>query len=107
MLRHLEIVKSFHSAGKDGVEYDYQFRRLKSRNSDMVWGEFISELAGTIKENKAAQQKKADSAKRSEEHTSELQSLTNLVCRLLLEKKKQIVSKHIPQLIISSHMLTS
>src|SRR5438046_4551327 len=29
---------------------------------------------------------------RSEEHTSELQSLTNLVCRLLLEKKKN--NKH-------------
>src|SRR5437016_6923221 len=29
---------------------------------------------------------------RSEEHTSELQSLTNLVCRLLLEKKKK--TKH-------------
>src|SRR5262249_58646044 len=28
-------------------------------------------------------------AVRSEEHTSELQSLTNLVCRLLLEKKKR------------------
>src|SRR5438046_6181271 len=28
-------------------------------------------------------------SKRSEEHTSELQSLTNLVCRLLLEKKKK------------------
>src|SRR5438093_6152444 len=28
------------------------------------------------------------STSRSEEHTSELQSLTNLVCRLLLEKKK-------------------
>src|SRR5258706_6073497 len=28
-------------------------------------------------------------APRSEEHTSELQSLTNLVCRLLLEKKKK------------------
>src|SRR5438093_8730590 len=28
-------------------------------------------------------------ADRSEEHTSELQSLTNLVCRLLLEKKKK------------------
>src|SRR5258706_4937962 len=27
---------------------------------------------------------------RSEEHTSELQSLTNLVCRLLLEKKKHV-----------------
>ena len=30
---------------------------------------------------------------RSEEHTSELQSLTNLVCRLLLEKKKQTKKK--------------
>src|SRR5690242_21402664 len=29
---------------------------------------------------------------RSEEHTSELQSHVNLVCRLLLEKKKNIVS---------------
>src|SRR5690606_40334565 len=28
---------------------------------------------------------------RSEEHTSELQSRENLVCRLLLEKKKQII----------------
>src|SRR5262249_61814183 len=31
---------------------------------------------------------------RSEEHTSELQSLTNLVCRLLLEKKKKTKTKH-------------
>src|SRR5262249_17227718 len=30
--------------------------------------------------------------KRSEEHTSELQSLTNLLCRLLLEKKKPTLS---------------
>src|SRR5262249_57146421 len=30
---------------------------------------------------------KGDGDGRSEEHTSELQSLTNLVCRLLLEKK--------------------
>src|SRR2546430_10660807 len=30
--------------------------------------------------------------KRSEEHTSELQSQSNLVCRLLLEKKKHISS---------------
>src|SRR5205085_10830230 len=29
-----------------------------------------------------------DAAARSEEHTSELQSQSNLVCRLLLEKKK-------------------
>src|SRR5438093_2206236 len=32
---------------------------------------------------------------RSEEHTSELQSLTNLVCRLLLEKKKKKNNKDI------------
>src|SRR2546425_5588647 len=31
----------------------------------------------------------ATEAKRSEEHTSELQSLAYLVCRLLLEKKKK------------------
>src|SRR5438270_10575256 len=29
---------------------------------------------------------------RSEEHTSELQSQSNLVCRLLLEKKKKLLS---------------
>src|SRR2546430_7763396 len=29
---------------------------------------------------------------RSEEHTSELQSQSNLVCRLLLEKKKQSIN---------------
>src|SRR5260370_28215303 len=31
--------------------------------------------------------------RRSEEHTSELQSHLNLVCRLLLEKKKKIISR--------------
>src|SRR2546427_7406682 len=31
-----------------------------------------------------------DDVLRSEEHTSELQSQSNLVCRLLLEKKKKI-----------------
>src|SRR5690606_39482121 len=31
--------------------------------------------------------------RRSEEHTSELQSRENLVCRLLLEKKKQVKIK--------------
>src|SRR5258706_7937151 len=32
---------------------------------------------------------------RSEEHTSELQSLTNIVCRLLLEKKKNITARRL------------
>src|SRR5438477_5491109 len=33
------------------------------------------------------------SAPRSEEHTSELQSHVNLVCRLLLEKKKENITR--------------
>src|SRR2546430_13433594 len=39
---------------------------------------------------------------RSEEHTSELQSQSNLVCRLLLEKKKR---KTIEPLVIFNHSL--
>src|SRR2546430_5192502 len=35
----------------------------------------------------------AASVKRSEEHTSELQSQSNLVCRLLLEKKKNSIGQ--------------
>src|SRR5690606_40730509 len=34
---------------------------------------------------------------RSEEHTSELQSRENLVCRLLLEKKNTTRTRHTPQ----------
>src|SRR2546427_5630260 len=34
---------------------------------------------------------------RSEEHTSELQSQSNLVCRLLLEKKKKNAATHIQE----------
>src|SRR5260370_1655592 len=34
-------------------------------------------------------QRRGDAGSRSEEHTSELQSHLNLVCRLLLEKKKK------------------
>src|SRR5947199_7271543 len=39
---------------------------------------------------------------RSEEHTSELQSLRHLVCRLLLEKKK-IIANHTPTITITMH----
>src|SRR5258706_9932827 len=37
---------------------------------------------------------------RSEEHTSELQSLTNLVCRLLLEKKKKYPDQRLVESVI-------
>src|SRR2546430_10635133 len=46
---------------------------------------------------------------RSEEHTSELQSQSNLVCRLLLEKKKQFrampyVYVHVLECCTASHL---
>src|SRR2546430_8821148 len=40
--------------------------------------------------NRAPRSNALMKAARSEEHTSELQSQSNLVCRLLLEKKKKI-----------------
>src|SRR2546427_8868858 len=44
---------------------------------------------GCLGEQHRDQLARGDLHPRSEEHTSELQSQSNLVCRLLLEKKKQ------------------
>src|SRR5262249_62133490 len=44
----------------------------------------VREIAGAARSEAVMP---APARQRSEEHTSELQSLTNLVCRLLLEKK--------------------
>src|SRR5260370_16840825 len=49
-----------------------------------------------------------DGAIRSEEHTSELQSHLNLVCRLLLEKKnKQTPQTSLPNPTLSHHTIHS
>src|SRR5438093_1965692 len=61
--------------------------------------DFLNALSGglflgqTMQEDVAVTQDRL----RSEEHTSELQSLTNLVCRLLLEKKKKKKKEYIQQ----------
>src|SRR3989441_8208649 len=65
---------------------------LTRRSSDLrrpkrVWGRSKIRAAGGDPDCDPA---------RSEEHTSELQSLAYLVCRLLLEKKKQIRSSYPP-----------
>src|SRR5438046_10758347 len=44
--------------------------------------------AGALRAGCAGRGRASARTARSEEHTSEIQSLTNLVCRLLLEKKK-------------------
>src|SRR5258708_15768180 len=45
-----------------------------------------------------------DSRHRSEEHTSELQSPDHLVCRLLLEKKKEPLKHHVHTTIYTLHL---
>src|SRR5256885_7777516 len=61
----------------------------KKKKKKKMWYFYTMEYHATIK-------------KRSEEHTSELQSPCNLVCRLLLEKKKKIKIRHEHQLITLS-----
>src|SRR2546425_6676456 len=49
----------------------------------------LAETAGGQQKNDGRQETECAHELRSEEHTSELQSLAYLVCRLLLEKKKK------------------
>src|SRR5699024_11698723 len=63
-----------------GAVHDYLTGMISIRNR----GAHIPELAGKFLGNV--------SKHRSEEHTSELQSRFDLVCRLLLEKKKRSAS---------------
>src|SRR2546430_9013418 len=51
-------------------------------------GAYQSHLSGSVPWRRGPLDRAGRSQQRSEEHTSELQSQSNLVCRLLLEKKK-------------------
>src|SRR5690606_40051361 len=72
-------------------------KRLPGKVGEMslAGGDFLLLLSGDGKVN--GQQEKdlfyVSIPRRSEEHTSELQSRENLVCRLLLEKKKKTTAK--------------
>src|SRR5262249_15818714 len=68
-------------------------RTIKIPLAFLDGGKYQSMLARDLKDEAAAVtvENISISRNRSEEHTSELQSLTNLVCRLLLEKKKKIL----------------
>src|SRR2546430_13211786 len=55
-----------------------ELARLRALEQDVRWG------------SKPMDAERQERLRRSEEHTSELQSQSNLVCRLLLEKKKNI-----------------
>src|SRR5205814_9716580 len=49
----------------------------------------LEQLRGLLDEHPELVRQRGTNGNRSEEHTSELQSLRHLVCRLLLEKKKK------------------
>src|SRR2546427_8434278 len=59
--------------------YTTLFRSIYKRNHQLQW---------TTNRSRARRFSFGPREHRSEEHTSELQSQSNLVCRLLLEKKK-------------------
>src|SRR3989441_7704759 len=66
-----------HQAGQQRIE----FLEKKIQTKDEVLAELMAEHMAL----------KKSLGERSEEHTSELQSLAYLVCRLLLEKKKKVI----------------
>src|SRR5690606_41313014 len=72
---------------KDSLDKEVYFRfaqSLKGIKDYEKGDEIMSEYLGYT----------VDTKQRSEEHTSELQSRENLVCRLLLEKKKRNVREN-------------
>ena len=60
LLRHMQIVKNIHGSGKDGVEYDFQFRRLKGQHKDIRWGEYLAELAVEMKDRRLPAPKRVE-----------------------------------------------
>src|SRR2546430_8779851 len=73
--------------------YTTLFRSVRDRRtmafiSKAFFGVDADSTAPASSHRSAGIHRSATSPQRSEEHTSELQSQSNLVCRLLLEKKK-------------------
>src|SRR6266404_2055833 len=60
-----------------------------------IWIRRGSPTSRTSRRRSASRDRGSPPSRRSEEHTSELQSLAYLVCRLLLEKKKKNKKLHI------------
>src|SRR5256885_9823943 len=73
--------------------YTTLFRSTVAPKATVAWPVYrasTSDHAACTRVLAVTRSRWANSTSRSEEHTSELQSPCNLVCRLLLEKKKNI-----------------
>src|SRR5699024_5674762 len=74
---------------KTSMAYQQDFLKLGMRmNENLSYQEWVETYKKIVYWELALQKIEDDSMHRSEEHTSELQSRFDLVCRLLLEKKK-------------------
>src|SRR5688572_32554114 len=67
------------------------------RHSDSLDDRRVRQPRVRVDAGVAAGLREQPDAARSEEHTSELQSQSNLVCRLLLEKKNQLPAERPPR----------
>src|SRR2546425_9401191 len=75
---------------KDGTQNDQAAARIFCEKADRVGWQHRSDDRGVAQDAVEPQDRNhQEPEQRSEEHTSELQSLAYLVCRLLLEKKKK------------------
>src|SRR5258706_11373211 len=91
-----QILGSFPSVRMRRMRRDDFSRRMMREHrlstDDLIYPVFVldgSKRREPVASMPGVERLSVDQLFRSEEHTSELQSLTNLVCRLLLEKKKK------------------
>src|SRR2546427_2467866 len=75
--------------------YSHYFRRLGIVSYGLSPFPLSQAESRGVHGNDERERRQAVAHDRSEEHTSELQSQSNLVCRLLLEKKKKTEERHI------------
>src|SRR5437899_9788201 len=85
--RHSYDISIFHLDAKNPDTY--RIRNMDVEHRFRGWLQQHSDQAGADLAALSTDSEFIDALKRSEEHTSELQSLRHLVCRLLLEKKNQ------------------
>src|SRR2546429_4825045 len=71
--------------------YTALFRSVRGAACDTSFGLTYRSVAARVPLTRSCSNRNANVFSRSEEHTSELQSRLHLVCRLLLEKKKNKV----------------
>src|SRR3712207_7301400 len=79
----------FRSVGEDGRVRGVDDQLPTHRHASVVGGTPPTPQPSRATDRAAASAGRSSGERRSEEHTSELQSRQYLVCRLLLEKKKQ------------------